>query len=115
MEIERGDIIILEFPFGDKQGKTKVRPALVVQNNIGNRFSVNTIVIMLTSVLPSKIYPVQVLLPAGTDTGLEKPSVADAGVVYTILKSRIQRKLGKCPQELLIKINEALRISLDLM
>ncbi|MBI4595726.1 MAG: type II toxin-antitoxin system PemK/MazF family toxin [Candidatus Tectomicrobia bacterium] len=114
MEIERGDIVMIEFPFGDKEGRTKFRPALVVQNNIGNRFGVNAIVIMITSVMPTRVYPVQVLLPVSQETGLEKPSIADAGVVYTILKSRILRKVGICPQVQLRKINEALRISLDL-
>ncbi len=114
MNLERGDLVVLKFPFANQQEKIKVRPALVVQNDIGNRYSANTIVIMVTSSVPKSLYPILVLLPDDTITGLDKPSVADAGVIFTVSRERIQKHIGKCPQDIMQKVDEALRISLNL-
>ena len=114
MNSKRGDLVVLKFPFSNQQEKAKVRPALVVQNDIGNRYSANTIVIMVTSSVPKSLYPIQILLPDDPITGLDKPSVADAGVIFTVSRERIQKHIGKCSPDIIQKVDEALRISLGL-
>lgn len=114
MDIKRGDIVILEFPFTDKPEKSKSRPALIIQNDVGNRYSENTIVSMITSLPPSsKLYPVQVLIPKGSKSSLNKASIVDAGVVFTVSKNRIKNKIGECSREVMTEVNKAIRISLN--
>jgi mRNA interferase MazF len=114
LNLKRGDIITLEFPFVDKPEESKLRPALIIQNDVGNRYSENTIVLMITSSLPSsELYPVQVLIPEGPKTGLKKSSIADAGVVFTISKDRIKNRIGECPWKIMQEVNKAIRVSLD--
>jgi len=114
VKLKRGDIIILKFPFSDKPEKSKSRPALVIQNDVGNRYSENTIVLMITSSLPSsELYPVQVLIPKGSKSGLDKVSLVDAGVVFTVSKNRIKNKIGECSREIMEEVNKAIRVSLN--
>jgi len=77
--VKRGDIVLVKVPFLDDPAKGKVRPVVVVQNDVGNKFGRSTIIVPVTSSIPSKLYPVQLLLPAGKETGLRVKSVVDAG------------------------------------
>jgi len=114
VDIKRGDIVILKFPFADKPEKSKLRPALVIQNDVGNCYSENTIVLMITSSLPSsELYPVQVLIPKGSKSGLDKASIVDSGVVFTVSKDRIKNKIGECHREIMEEVNKAIRVSLN--
>ncbi len=114
-EFKRGDIVTLKFPFAEKPSKTKLRPALIIQNDIGNRYSKNTIVLMITSSSPfSKLYPVQVLIPEDSGVGLKKTSLVDAGVVFTVSKDRIKNKIGECPTKIMKEVNKAIKVSLDI-
>jgi len=114
MVIRRGDIVLVDFPYADEPGRSKVRPAVVVQNDVGNRFSPYTIVIAVTSQAAGKSYPVRVALPADETTGLRQPSFADAGLVATIAKDRIRKVIGRAAGEVLRQIDRALGISLGL-
>ncbi|GBC85093.1 Endoribonuclease EndoA [bacterium HR11] len=114
MKIRRGDIVLVDFPYVDEPGRSKVRPAVVVQNDVGNRFSPYTIVIAVTSQAAGKAYPIRVALPADETTGLRQPSFADAGLVATIAKDRIQKVIGRVAGEVLRQIDQALAISLGM-
>ena len=114
-EFKRGDIVTLKFPFAEKPSKTKLHPALIIQNDIGNRYSKNTIVLMITSLSSSsKLYPVQVLIPENSGAGLKKTSIVDAGVVFTVSKDRIKNKIGECPTKFMNEVNKAIKINLDI-
>ncbi|MDZ7289488.1 MAG: type II toxin-antitoxin system PemK/MazF family toxin [candidate division KSB1 bacterium] len=80
--IKRGDVILVNFPFIQDLSKNKERPALVIQNDVGNRFSSNTIVLSISSTVPSKDYPTHYKIKAnstvGQKAGLDKDSIASA-------------------------------------
>lgn len=113
----RGDVVLAELPFADVAG-AKVRPVVVVQNDIGNRFSPNLIVVMSTSQVPSRALPVQLVVIAGSyacrSAGLDKATLIDCGVIHTLAKSHIIRKIGVLPAETLAQLDRRLKISLAL-
>lgn len=109
----RGDIYLVSFDpaFGSEIRKT--RPALVIQNDLGNRFSDTTIVAAVTSRTESRLYPTEVAVipPEG---GLSKPSVVLLDQVRTMDKRRLQRRLGRLAPATMERVNDATRISLGL-
>ena len=113
MNIKRGDIVLVNLDpvVGSEQGK--IRPALVIQNDIGNIYSPTTIVAPITSKVFDKEFPTNVqITPA--DSGLERNSTVLLNQIRTIDKSRIVKKVGKLNAELMKKINLAIRASLEL-
>jgi mRNA interferase MazF len=88
-----------------------IRPALVIQNDVGNQYAATTIVAAVTSTI--KPYPVTVALKRG-EGGLPQPSMVNLAQILTIDKSRLQRRLGTLPPELIDKVNTAIKISLDI-
>lgn len=105
MQIHRGDkvLVSLDRTIGSEQGKT--RPALVIQNDIGNKFSPTTIVLPITS-NTNKIHP--------TDTKISKQEKVLTSQIRTIDKKRIIKKLGKIRNDQLQTVEKALKISLHL-
>jgi len=113
MEIKRGDIVLVNlYPtIGSEQGKT--RPTLIIQNDLGNKYSPITIVAPITSKIFDKEFPTNVHIKSNY-TGLEKDSTILMNQIRTIDKSRIVRKLGKLDADELYKVNLAIKVSLDL-
>ena len=91
----------------------KTRPALIVQNDTGNRFSDTTIIAAMSSRTGAKLYPTEVPV-APPEGGLSRPSVVLLDQVRTIDKERLQRRLGRLAPTTMERVNHALRISLDL-
>lgn len=87
-----------------------VRPALVIQNDVGNQYAATTIVAAVTSTI--KIYPVTVPLKKG-DGGLPQPSMVNLAQILTLDKSRLQRRVGTLPAEVMDKVDSAIKVSLD--
>jgi mRNA interferase MazF len=112
--VKRGDIVLVKVPFLDDPAKGKVRPVVVVQNDVGNRFGRSTIIVPVTSSIPSKLYPVQLLLPAGKETGLRVKSVVDAGYFFTLRMESIIEWLGRIPAKMMPQLDIILKISLEL-
>ena len=113
MEIKRGDILLINFEpvKGSEQGR--VRPALVVQNNVLNKFSPLTIVIPITSKIYSKEYPTNVLITKD-DSGLKFDSTIISNQIRAIDKRRIIKKIGCLNNLYMNKVNLAIKVSLDL-
>lgn len=88
-----------------------IRPALVIQNDVGNRYAATTIVAAITSTI--KIYPVTVPLKRGVG-GLPQPSMVNLAQILTIDKSRLQRRVGILPRKLMDMVNAAIRVSFDI-
>ena len=88
MEVKRGDIFLADLnPVkGSEQGG--IRPVLVIQNDIGNKFSPVTIVIALTSKITKKMLPTHIEL-SPEQTGLNKPSIVLAEQITTRIRLRI--------------------------
>ena len=113
----RGDVLLVDLPFADV-ARSKVRPVLVVQNDIANEVSGNSIVVAISSRVPRRLLPVQYKVPDGSsqarDAGLSKSSVVDCGVIFTLAKHRLRRKIGGLPTEAMAEIDQCLEISLAL-
>ena len=93
MNIKQKDIVLLPYPFTDLEG-TKVRPAMVVSNDIFNNKSADCIMVPLTSVIKDHPYSIlinQIDLSSGK---LLKPSRIRADKVFTVEKKLIIMKIG---------------------
>lgn len=102
---------MVNFKPGRGSEQLGMRPALVIQNDVGNRYASTTIVAAITSTI--KIYPVTVPLKKG-EAGLKQPSMVNLAQILTVDKSRLQRRLGTLPVETVARVNTAIQISLDL-
>lgn len=93
-------------------GAARYRPALVVQNDLGNAAAATTIVVLLTSRRASQTYPFQVDLPAGV---LGRAGVILCEQIRTVSLERVDRRLlADCPAHVMEEVDEALRVSLGL-
>lgn len=110
----RGEIYLVKFDpvFGSEIKKT--RPALVVQNNIGNKYSPVTIVAVITSVIAGKTYLTNVFLEK-SQSGLKVDSIVLLNQVKTIDKRRLIKKLGVLDGKSMTDVDRALEISLGLV
>ncbi len=114
MNIKRGDLVLanLEPVLGSEQGK--IRPCLIVQNDILNQFSPNTIVVPITSTVPDKKYP-HIVIISGEESGLKKQSTILCNQIRTIsTKGRILKKIGLLTHETMKKVDEAIKTSIGL-
>lgn len=113
MIIKRGDIFYADLSpvIGSEQGG--VRPVLVVQNDIGNKYSPTVIAAAITSQINKAKLPTHIEISA-QDYGLQKDSVILLEQIRTIDKKRLKEKIGHLDDELMDKVNEALSISFAL-
>ena len=107
----RGEVWLVNFNPGRGSEQQGIRPALVIQNDVGNRHAATTIVAAISSAV--RIYPVTVPVRKG-EGGLKVKSMVNLAQVLTIDKSRLQRRLGTLVSESIDRVNAAIRISLDL-
>jgi mRNA interferase MazF len=115
--MKRGDIVILDHPFSDGSG-SKVRPALVVQNDRDNGRLTNTIVALITRNVsrisePSQLV-VDVSTPEGQPSGLNQTSAVVCTNLYTVSQTRIRSAIGSLPPALMAKVDDCLKVALDL-
>ncbi|MBC7766342.1 MAG: type II toxin-antitoxin system PemK/MazF family toxin [Hyphomonadaceae bacterium] len=114
MIVKRGDIYYADLSpvIGSEQGG--IRPVLIVQNDIGNRYSPTVIAAAVTSQINKAKLPTHIEISAA-DYGLAKDSVILLEQIRTIDKKRLKDKLGHLDEELMDKVNEALNISFGLI
>lgn len=114
MVIRRGDIFYADLSpvVGSEQGG--VRPVLVIQNDIGNKYSPTIIAAAITSQINKARLPTHIEIEA-KEYGLLKDSVILLEQIRTIDKKRIKEKIGHLDDELMEKVNEALNISFGLV
>lgn len=96
-EYKIGEIVIVKF-HGDGHVQDGVRPAVIIQNDIGNKYSPTLQVIPVTSRMTKKSLPIHVFLPAGTG-GLAKDSVAQCEGQRVINKYDVLNHIGALPDE----------------
>ncbi len=113
MEIKRGDIVIVDFEPIKGSEQRGIRPALVIQNDIYNKYSPTTIVAPITSKIYKKEYPTNVFLHKN-DSNLDNDSNILLNQIKTIDKLRIKRKISTLSNEIMNKVELAIRISLGL-
>lgn len=111
--IKRGDIFYANLSpvVGSEQGG--VRPVLVVQNDVGNKYSPTVIVAAITSKINKAKLPTHIELSSDT-YGLERNSVVLLEQIRTLDKARLTEKIGNAAGKLK-EIDLALAISLGLM
>lgn len=114
MIIRRGDIIYADLSpvIGSEQGG--VRPVLVIQNDIGNKYSPTVIVAAITSQINKAKLPTHVEL-AAEEYGITKDSVILLEQIRTIDKKRLKEKIGHLSDDLMKKVDEGLQISFGLV
>ena len=111
--VKRGDIYYADLSpvVGSEQGG--VRPVLIVQNNVGNKFSPTVIAAAITSQINKAKMPTHIEIDAN-DYGLSKDSVILLEQVRTIDKKRLKERIGHLNENLMDKVNEAIEISFGL-
>lgn len=114
MMVRRGEIYYADLSpvVGSEQGG--VRPVLIVQNDIGNKYSPTVIMAAITSQINKAKLPTHVELSA-SEYGLPKDSVILLEQIRTIDKKRLREKICTLSSEVMEKVNEALQISLGLI
>lgn len=116
--LRRGDIVLVSFPYVTDPARTKLRPAVIVQNDVGNRFSPNLIVAAISSQIPIRQYPTNVILrqdlPEAEGTGLDRDSVVQTEVILTIPKASVAKQIGRFNDAIIRTIDQCLKVSLGL-
>jgi mRNA interferase MazF len=113
----RGEIRLVDLDPARSGEANKRRPAVIVSNDGANataarlRRGVVTVVPCTSNV--DRVYPFQVLIPA-TRSGLGRDSKAQAEQVRSIAVERVTSRVGTVPQELMLEVDEALRLHLAL-
>ncbi len=85
--IKKGNIYLIDLNPIVESEIGKIRPSIVISNNINNTYAKTITIVPITSSV-SKIYPFEVFIPSGT-AGLEKDSKAKISQIRTIDKKRI--------------------------
>lgn len=106
---KRGEIWMVNFNPGRGSEQKGIRPALIIQNDIGNQYASTTIVAAITSTI--KKYPVTVLIPRGKG-GLKEESMVNLAQILTIDKERLMKRLGHLEEQRIAEIDGAIKISL---
>jgi mRNA interferase MazF len=117
MNIQRGDIVLVDYPY-ISSSLTKVRPVLIVQNDRDNHRLRNTIVAQITSMTQRSLEPTQLFIEIAThegkQSGLRQDSVINTVNLLTLERGKILHKLGKLPDSIMQNLNNCLKSALDL-
>ena len=113
LNIKRGDMFYADLSpvIGSEQGG--VRPVLIVQNDVGNKYSPTVIAAAITSQTNKTKLPTHIDLNS-EEYGLNKDSVVLAEQIRTIDKTRLKEKIGHVDSSIMNKINNALGVSFGL-
>lgn len=113
MNIKRGDIFYADLSpvVGSEQGG--LRPVLIVQNDIGNRYSPTVIAAAITSKLGKAKLPTHIDIFA-SEVGLTKDSVVLLEQIRTLDKRRLREKMGHLPEQVMERVNDAITVSFGL-
>ena len=110
---KRGEVYYVSFDPTIGVEIKKTRPALIIQNDIGNMHSQATIVAAITST-DREVFPYEVSLKVG-EGGLQKDSIVLLNQIRTIDKKRLGKRIGILSLEAMEKIDSAVKISLGLI
>ena len=113
LNVKRGDIFYADLSpvVGSEQGG--VRPVIIIQNDIGNRYSPTVIVAAITSQINKAKLPTHVEI-SSEEYGLNRDSVVLLEQIRTLDKKRLKEKIGHMTEDDMKKVNKSLLISLNL-
>lgn len=112
-EPRRGEIYFLDFSPSKGREMKGPHPALVIQNDVGNKVSGLTIVAAITGNLKVADLPVAVLIDP-EESGLAHKSVVHLGQLYTIDKERLRNFVGALSKRKMTEVDKAIGVSLGL-
>lgn len=111
-EIKRGEIYWVDWNPARGSEQSGLRPALIIQNDVGNKYSPTTIVAALTTAI-DKPYPFTVKVSA-KESGLPKDSTVNLAEIITVDKTRLTEKRGEINKSKMAEVNEAIKASLGI-
>jgi len=108
---KRGEVWLVNWNPARGSEQAGRRPALVIQNDIGNEKAPTTIVAAISGSI--RIYPMNVRVnpPEG---GLDCPSIVKTSQILTVAKNRLERRLGRLDQDRMNEVDRAIKLSLGL-
>ena len=118
MNVQRGEIVIVDFPYSD-QTASKIRSALIVQADLWNQRLDDTIIAPITSsnnrsrITPTQ-YFIDISTPEGQQTGLIFNSVVRCGSLIAYNQSLILRMIGSLPLHAMQRIDMCLKAALGI-
>ena len=110
---KRGSVYVVRFDPTEGSEIKKTRPAMIIQNDLGNRFSNITIVAAITSQFKLPMHPTNVLIKA-PEAGLAVDSVVRLDQIRSVDKRRLVKKLGVARAATVATVDRAIKISLGL-
>ena len=115
MKVRRSDIVLVNLNPTEGSEQRGRRPAVIIQNDIGNRYAPTTIIApMTTSYDPGDIAPYEVELRAG-EAPVDRDSVVLLNQIRTVdVSERIVNKFGEISDEAMAEIDQAIEVSLGL-
>jgi mRNA interferase MazF len=113
--VKRGEIYLVSFDPTVGHEIQKTRPALIIQNDIGNRYSPLTIVAAITSKISPHPYPVEAVIEPSRSNGLDVRSAIRLDQIRTVDRRRLIKRLGVIDTSTMVKVNQAIQISLGLI
>ena len=113
MTCKRGDIFYADLSpvVGSEQGG--LRPVLIIQNDVGNRYSPTVIAAAITSKLGKAKLPTHIDIYASHD-GVQKDSVVLLEQIRTLDKRRLREKMGHLDEEIMHRVDRAISVSFGL-
>ena len=112
MEVKRGEIYWVDWSPGRGSEQSGTRPALIVQNNVGNKFSPTTIVASVSTSI-GKAYPFKVRCNH-EESGLSKDGLIDLANIMTVDKARLVKRAGELSAYKMAEVDTAIKASLGL-
>ena len=112
---KRGEVYLVTFDPARGHEIKKTRPALIIQNDIGNRHSPITIVAAITSKVSATPYPVEVGVTPTKGNGLTTPSSVELSQIRSIDRERLVKRLGILDAATMRRVDQALGISVGLV
>lgn len=111
-EVRRGDVVVVRLDPAEGHEMKKTRPAVVVQNNVGNRNSSTTIVAPVTGT--HRGYPFEVLVEADGSPFETDSSVRLDQIRVVSIETRIHSVVGSLSEPTIAEVDDALKLSLGL-
>lgn len=108
----RGDIFLVDFDPSRAGEANKIRPAIIITNNSANTHGSSVIVLPISS-QTEPIYPFQLLLPVSR-TNLEHDSKAQTELLRSVSKSRLVKRLGFVPDDVMTDLDSRIKLHLGL-
>jgi len=108
---KRGEVWLVNWNPARGSEQAGKRPALIIQNDIGNEKASTTIMAAISSSV--KIYPMNVVInpPEG---GIDRPSIIKTSQILTITKERLEKRLGSLSRDKMEDVGRAIKLSLSL-